>query len=80
MLLFFHIRNPSVQITGSLFGVHAVYGLLTGAILTSVQLAISMSNAGGAWDNTKKFIAATPADSVYGGKTGEPHTNPKPYS
>merc|ERR1740138_1868219 len=42
-------------IIGSLFGVEAVAGLLTGAISSSVQLAISMSNTGGAWDNAKKF-------------------------
>ena len=33
-------------ITGLLFGVHAVYGLLTGSLLSGVQLAISMSNTG----------------------------------
>jgi len=45
-------------ITGILFGVHAVYGLLTGSLLSGVQLAISMSNTGGAWDNCKKSIEA----------------------
>ena len=40
---------------GFLFGVQAVAGLLTGAIISSVQLAISMSNTGGAWDNAKKY-------------------------
>eukprot|EP00439_Symbiodinium_sp_Y106_P042675 s1850_g5.t1 len=34
----------------------AVFGLLTGSLGSSVQLAISMSNSGGAWDNCKKFI------------------------
>ena len=33
-----------------------VAGLLPGALISGVQLAISMSNTGGAWDNTKKFI------------------------
>jgi H+-translocating diphosphatase len=33
-------------LTGSFFGVRAVYGLLTGAILSGIQLAISMSNSG----------------------------------
>jgi len=46
----------SPLIAGTFFGVYAVYGLLTGSLLSSVQLAISMSNTGGAWDNAKKFI------------------------
>ena len=36
---------------GTFFGVQAVFGLLTGSLGSSVQLAISMSNSGGAWDN-----------------------------
>ena len=43
-------------ITGTLFGVYAVYGLLTGALLSGVQMATSMSNTGGAWDNAKVRI------------------------
>jgi H+-translocating diphosphatase len=43
-------------LTGILFGVTAVSGLLVGALIASVQLAISMSNSGGAWDNAKKYI------------------------
>merc|ERR1712151_1051748 len=46
----------SPLIAGSLFGVQAVFGLLTGSLVSSVQLAISMSNEGGAWDNCKKYI------------------------
>ena len=42
-------------LVGSFCGVEAVAGLLTGAIVSSVQLAISMSNTGGAWDNAKKY-------------------------
>jgi len=42
-------------LVGSIFGVEAVVGLLAGAMSSSVQLAISMSNTGGAWDNSKKF-------------------------
>merc|ERR1711879_733810 len=34
----------------------AVFGILTGGLVSGVQLAISMSNTGGAWDNAKKFI------------------------
>jgi len=41
---------------GAVFGVQAVFGLLTGSLFSSVQLAISMSNSGGAWDNCKKYI------------------------
>ena len=41
---------------GTFFGVQAVFGLLTGSLGSSVQLAISMSNSGGAWDNCKKYI------------------------
>ena len=40
---------------GTFFGVQAVFGLLTGSLGSSVQLAISMSNSGGAWDNCKKY-------------------------
>jgi inorganic pyrophosphatase len=43
-------------ITGVAFGVMAVSGLLTGAIVSAVQLAISQSNTGGAWDNAKKYV------------------------
>merc|ERR1712070_564470 len=46
----------SPLLMGTLFGVQAVFGLLTGSLVSSVQLAVSMSNSGGAWDNTKKFI------------------------
>jgi inorganic pyrophosphatase len=43
-------------LAGTFFGVYAVFGLLTGGLVSGVQLAISMSNTGGAWDNAKKFI------------------------
>jgi H(+)-translocating pyrophosphatase len=46
----------SPLIMGTLFGVQAVFGLLTGSLVSSVQLAVSMSNSGGAWDNCKKYI------------------------
>jgi inorganic pyrophosphatase len=45
-------------IVGTFFGVEAVSGLLTGSITSGVQLAISQSNSGGAWDNAKKFVEA----------------------
>jgi len=43
-------------LAGTFFGVYAVFGLLTGGLVSGVQLAISMSNTGGAWDNAKKYI------------------------
>merc|ERR1712232_450927 len=46
----------SPLLAGTFFGVQAVFGLLTGSLVSAVQLAISMSNSGGAWDNTKKYI------------------------
>jgi inorganic pyrophosphatase len=42
--------------TGIFFGVEGVCGLLVGGLTSGVQLAISQSNAGGAWDNAKKFV------------------------
>jgi inorganic pyrophosphatase len=41
---------------GVVFGTRVVAGILPGALLSGVQLAVSMSNTGGAWDNAKKFI------------------------
>merc|ERR1712225_110129 len=43
-------------LTGTFFGVEAVCGLLVGGLTSGVQLAISQSNAGGAWDNAKKYV------------------------
>merc|ERR1712190_221314 len=48
----------SPLVAGFGFGKNATAGLLTGALVSSVQLAISMSNTGGAWDNSKKYISA----------------------
>lgn len=41
---------------GVLFGTKAVAGILPGALVSAVQMAISSSNSGGAWDNAKKFF------------------------
>jgi K(+)-stimulated pyrophosphate-energized sodium pump len=41
---------------GKVFGVTALGGMLAGATLTGVMLALFMANSGGAWDNAKKYI------------------------
>ncbi|UCF20924.1 MAG: sodium-translocating pyrophosphatase [Gemmatimonadota bacterium] len=56
-------------VVGLLLGVEALGGLLAGATLTGVLLALYMANAGGAWDNAKKHIEA----GALGGKGSEPH-------
>jgi K(+)-stimulated pyrophosphate-energized sodium pump len=43
-------------IIGFIFGPEASAGYLAGIIVSGVQLAISASNSGGAWDNAKKYI------------------------
>jgi len=45
-------------IVGYFFGVKALAGVLAGALVSGVQMAISSSNTGGAWDNAKKYIEA----------------------
>jgi len=55
----------SPLVAGLGFGKNACAGLLSGALVSSVQLAISMSNSGGAWDNSKKYIT--------GGNLGPEH-------
>jgi inorganic pyrophosphatase len=51
---------------GFLFGSAAVAGLLAGAIVSAVQMAISQSNTGGAWDNAKKFVEKGEIKENYG--------------
>jgi len=46
----------SPLIAGTFFGIYAVCGILTGGLVSGVQMAISMSNTGGAWDNAKKLV------------------------
>ena len=60
-------------LTGIFFGVTAVSGLLVGSLIASVQLAISMSNSGGAWDNAKKYIEKASPDSELKGKGSDIH-------
>ncbi|VAH14802.1 unnamed protein product [Triticum turgidum subsp. durum] len=48
----------SPLVAGTLFGTETLAGLLAGALVSGVQVAISASNSGGAWDNAKKYIEA----------------------
>ena len=54
---------------GALLGTQALGGLLAGALVTGVLMAIFLSNAGGAWDNAKKYIEG----GNFGGKGSEAH-------
>jgi K(+)-stimulated pyrophosphate-energized sodium pump len=56
-------------IVGILFGVPGTMGLLVGTLSTGFVLAIFMANAGGAWDNAKKYVE----EGNYGGKGSEAH-------
>ncbi|HEX6587472.1 MAG TPA: sodium-translocating pyrophosphatase [Longimicrobiales bacterium] len=56
-------------VVGRFVGVEALGGLLAGATVTGVLMALFMANAGGAWDNAKKYIEG----GAHGGKGSEPH-------
>ena len=56
-------------IVGIVLGVESLGGLLSGALVTGVLMAIFMANAGGAWDNAKKYIET----GHHGGKGSEAH-------
>jgi len=56
-------------ITGLIFGVAGVMGLLVGGLTAGFSLACLLNNAGGAWDNGKKFIEK----GNYGGKGSDAH-------
>lgn len=69
---------------GTLFGPKCVSGYLAGVIVSGVQMAISSSNSGGAWDNAKKYIESNQLEiprednEKHGelnhyGKNSEPH-------
>jgi len=56
-------------VTGLLLGVGGVMGLLVGGLTTGFCVAVFMANAGGAWDNAKKYIES----GVHGGKGTDAH-------
>ena len=59
----------SPVVIGLLLGIEALGGMLAGATVTGVILAITMANAGGAWDNAKKYIEL----GKLGGKGSDSH-------
>ncbi|MBN2286784.1 MAG: sodium-translocating pyrophosphatase [Tissierellales bacterium] len=56
-------------LTGLILGKEALGGLLAGSLVSGVLMAIMMANAGGAWDNAKKYIEG----GAYGGKGSDAH-------
>lgn len=54
---------------GRFVGPETVIGLLFGSLITGFMMAVMMSNAGGAWDNAKKYIER----GNFGGKRSDPH-------
>jgi K(+)-stimulated pyrophosphate-energized sodium pump len=54
---------------GKVFGVQTLGGMLAGATVVGVMMALFMANAGGAWDNAKKHIEG----GAHGGKGSDPH-------
>ena len=56
-------------LTGIVFGVPGVLGLLIGGLSSGFVLAIFMANSGGAWDNAKKYVE----EGNFGGKGSEVH-------
>jgi len=56
-------------LTGLIFGVAGVLGVLIGGLTTGFVLAVMLNNSGGAWDNAKKFIE----EGNYGGKGSYAH-------
>ena len=56
-------------LTGLIIGPTGVVGLLGGVSVTGFAMAVFMSNAGGAWDNAKKYIE----EGHFGGKGSDSH-------
>ena len=61
--------DPLGRVQKGLLGVGGVLGLLVGTLTTGFCVAIFMANAGGSWDNAKKYIEA----GNYGGKGSDAH-------
>ena len=59
----------SPVLTGILVGTQGLGGMLLGALVSAIMLAVFMANAGGAWDNAKKYIES----GQFGGKGSESH-------
>jgi len=66
-IAFLAVSTP--VLVGLLLGVEPLGGFLVGLILSGQLFAVFMSNAGGAWDNAKKYIE----EGNYGGKGSDPH-------
>ena len=64
------IAVAAPPIVGLLMSAEALGGLLAGALLGCVLLALTMANAGGAWDNAKKYVEK----GHHGGKGSDTHT------
>ena len=58
-----------VPLVVGFISVNALGGLLAGVLVSGFAIAIFMANAGGAWDNAKKYIEG----GAYGGKGSDPH-------
>ena len=56
-------------VIGFLLGAEALGGMLAGSLVSGVMMAVFMANAGGAWDNAKKYIE----EGHHGGKGSDPH-------
>ena len=63
------IAIVSPIIGGLVFGADGLAGILIGGLLSAIMLAVFMANAGGAWDNAKKYIE----EGNFGGKGSETH-------
>ena len=63
------VMAVAAPIVVGIWSVQALGGLLAGALVTGVMMAIFMANAGGAWDNAKKYIEG----GEFGGKGSEAH-------
>ncbi|MBO5712409.1 MAG: sodium/proton-translocating pyrophosphatase, partial [Acholeplasmatales bacterium] len=56
-------------VAGFIFGAQGLAGVLIGGLLSAIMLAVFMANAGGAWDNAKKYVE----EGNFGGKGSDAH-------